>query len=225
MASDGRAPHAPWELTGEWAVGFARPSAACARLLPEELSAVPGPVIVAGARYDDSPVGPFVELAVAVAARLGLRPGYAVVAAAVSIPPARLGYRVNWGLPAELGTLVWEVDGDGRRVVWQERDLVLSVTARGRSFPAYAPVRAVQRRADGAVVIPRRVRARVRLADAFVETRDGDDLADLVGPHRGALLSAARFVVRPARRPAGILSSLRAPLAGPEPATVSTLPR
>jgi hypothetical protein len=176
---------------------------------------------VAGARYDDSPVGPFVELAVATAARVGLRPGYAVVASVVNVAPARLGYRVNWGLPAELGTLRWETDGDTRRIVWEERELAVEVEGRGVSFPAWLPVRAVQRRADGPVVIPRRIRARGRLARATVEARDGDALAELAGSHPGVLLAGARFVVRPARRPAGVLSSLRAPLTVPEPATAN----
>jgi hypothetical protein len=218
-----RAPHAPWELAGEWAVAFARRSPSVTALLPEDLAPMPGPVVVAGARYDDSPVGPFVELVVAVPSRVGLRPGYAVVTAAVSVPPARLGYRVNWGLPAELGTLRWIADGDDRQVLWEERELSLSLVTRGVSFPAFVPVRAVQRRADGPVVIPRRVRARGQLARAAVDAREDDPLETLAGPHRGALFSAARFVVRPARRPAGILSSLRAPLTVPEPATASNL--
>ena len=182
---------------------------------------MPGPVLVAGALYDDSPVGPFVELAVAVPARVGLRPGYAVVAAAVNVPSARLGYRVNWGLPAELGTLQWEAEADTRRVTWEERGLSVSLECKRVSFPALVPVRAVQRRADGPVVIPRRVRARGRFGRTVVDLPPEDRLADLAGPHPGVLLSGARFVVRPARRPAGILSSLRAPLTVPEPATAS----
>lgn len=231
MAGDDRAPHAPWVLAGEWAIALTTSSASTADALPQGLRPLPGPILVTAARYDDSPVGPFIEFGVAVPARVGLRPGYAVVAAAVSVPLARLGYRVNWGLPAELGTLIWEVDGDSRRVVWEERGLELAVEARGPSLPLLLPVRTVQRRADGPVVIPRRVRGRGRWARATVEVRDDEGRGDVegfddvTGKHAGALLSGARFVVRPARRPAGVLSSLRAPLTVPEPATASSLRR
>ncbi len=221
MAAD-RAPHAPWVLTGEWMATAVARSRNARALLPAELGQMPGPVVLVGASYDDSPVGPFVELAVAVPARVGLlRPGYAVVAAAVSVAPARLGYRVNWGLPAEFGKLSWEADADTRRIEWEERGLSITLRCRGLSFPAFVPVRAVQRRADGPVVVPRRVRARGRLGRATVDVPTEDYLAELAGSHRGALLSSARFVVRPARRPAGIMSSLRAPLTVPEPATAS----
>jgi hypothetical protein len=49
-----------------------------------------------------------------------------------------------------------------------------------------------------------------------------DALAPLAGPHRGLLLSGMRFVVDPARLPAGLTSTFRAPLRAPEPALIST---
>jgi hypothetical protein len=51
-----------------------------------------------------------------------------------------------------------------------------------------------------------------------------DALAALNGNHRGAHISALRLVVRPARKPVGVASTLLAPLRAPEPALSSTLP-
>src|SRR5687768_3491534 len=108
------APHAPWALRGELVV-----------------AAVPGRGLLYGARYTDSPVGPFVELGLLEWGRVGLRPGLRSVLVVVSSPAAKAGCRLNWGLPAELGAVTWSVDGDERVVCWEERGLVLRAVPRG----------------------------------------------------------------------------------------------
>lgn len=212
------APHAPWALRGEMLVGWARIGRAGHQALPAGLQPLPGPAAVSGVRYTGSPVGPFVELSVAQPARLGLRPGLCVTAMVVSQAAAMAGTRLNWGLPAEVGRLTWAVDGDERVLRWDDGGVVLRGTPVGLRLPLVLPVRAVQRRGDGPVVVPRRVAAVVRPARTTVEL-DGDDhpWAWLAGPHPGALLATARLLLRPARHPSGLLSSFRAPLRAPEP--------
>ena len=216
-------------------------------LLPEGVRLLPGPAAVVAMSYASSPVGPFCELSIAVPARLGLRPGLCVVWQLVSSADARLAHRSSWGTPASLGSsMVWEVDGPVRAL----RCASLGVTVRGEpfgpSFPAVVPVRSVQRRADGPVVVPRRLAGLVRLARCDVSfsgdsaggdsagggavesvageaavSVDGETAAlwsALAGSHRGAVMAGLRVLARPARHPAGLWSSLRAPLAAPEPA-------
>ena len=79
--------------------------------LPEGLRRVPGPCSITAARYDDSPVGPYRELAVGEPAHLGARVGLCITTMAVTSADSRLGGRVNWGFPKELGTLVWLDEG------------------------------------------------------------------------------------------------------------------
>lgn len=185
--------------------------------LPDGLRPMPGPALVFGVRYTASPVGPFFELAVAVPARLGLRPGLCLVADVVSEPAAKVGLRCNWGFPADVGRLTWGVDGDERVLRWEDRGLVMRAVPFGPQLPLFVGVRSVQRRGDGPVVVPRRLVALGRLGRARVEVPADDELAWLAGPHRGAVLSAARVVMRPARHPLGLLSSFRAPSRAVEP--------
>lgn len=211
------APHAPWALRGEVVLAWAwRPPTPSAPL-PEGVLPLPGPVAVVGVRYTVSPVGPYLELAVAQPARLGLRPGLCVTTSVVSEPAARVGYRLNWGVPAEVGRLSWSADADDRVLRWEDRGVEMRVHGVGPRFPAVVPTRSVQRRGDGPVVVPRRLAALLRFARTAVVVPVDDPLAWLAGPHPGALLSAARMLVRPARHPSGLLSSFRAPLRAAEP--------
>src|SRR5205823_5240765 len=77
---------------------------------------------------------PFVELAVAEPARMGLRMAFCVTTSVVSAAPARIGGRLGWGLPRELGQLTWSADGDDRSLWWDERGIEL----RGR--PGRSPL-------------------------------------------------------------------------------------
>ena len=216
MTGDGAAPHAPWSVRGEVLVALARWRDGRAGRLPAGLRPLPGPAAVVAVRYTDSPVGPYVELSVAEPARLGLRPGLCVTNMVVSEPVAKVGNRLNWGLPAEVGRLDWSSDGDGCELVWYERGLVVSGRPVGPLLPAAMPVRSVQRRGDGPVLVPRRLAALLQIARAEVRVPDDDPLAGLAGRHPGALLRSVRMVVHPARQPSGALSSFRAPLQAPE---------
>ncbi len=215
-----------WLLHGEGMLAWVAGRPAGPRTLPPGLVALPGPAAVVAMRYDDTPVGPYSELSVAVPARLGLRPGLCTVAMVVTSSDALAECRRSWGLPAELGDLSWSggAGSDGARTVaWEERALVFTARAFGPSVLApFVPVRSVAWRPSGAVVLARRLRARVRLAWCRIELGADDDLSWLAGRHLGMDLAGARIVAQPARRPAGLLSSVpwreRSAGTAPEPA-------
>ena len=184
--------------------------------LPAGVRALPGPAVLIGCRYMDSPVGPYTELSVAEPARLGLRPGLCVTSMVVSEAAAKVGNRLNWGFPALLGSLEWSADADCRVLRWAEGGVEVRATCRGPRVPAVVPMRSLQARGDGPVMVPRRLAAVARFARVSV-TAGEESSAWLAGLHRGAVLSSARLLVRPARHPSGLLSSFRAPLQAPEP--------
>jgi hypothetical protein len=186
--------------------------------LPDGLRRLPGPCSITAARYDDSPVGPYRELAVGQPAHLGARIGICVTTMAVTSVDSRLGGRVNWGFPKELGTLVWLDEGDDRVLRWEERDIVVRASPIGPPLPVLIPLRALQRRADGLVSVRGHARGRGRVARMDVDVPDDDPLAGLAGRHKGLMVAGLRMVVNPARRPVGLTATLRAPLRAPEPA-------
>ena len=211
------APVAPWALSGESLVTLAR----CPQTpgpLPEGMARLPGPAVVVANRYNDSPVGPYLELAVACPARLGPRPGWCFTTMVVDSPEARVGGRLNWGFPKELGRLVWSRDGDARELRWVDRDICVRGLPRSLVLPFLVPMRALQRRGDGPVVVPGRVRGRARFSDVTIYAPKDDPLSCLSGTHRGVHLAGMHFTVKPARRPVGFSSTLLAPLRAPEPA-------
>ncbi len=216
--------YAPWTLTGESIVALARRREVLGPL-PPELRRMPGLVLVVAVRYDGSPVGPYLELAIGEPARLGARLGWCFTTMVVDSAESRTDGRANWGFPKDLGTLTWDRDGDMRELRWAERQVVVrGVPARLRA-PMLVPVRALQRRGDGPVVVPGRLRGLARYAHVDVEVPADDVLATLGGRHRGATVDGMRLVVRPARQPIGITSTLRAPLHAPEPALSSPVPQ
>jgi hypothetical protein len=210
------APHAPWKLLGDCVTGLARRPRG--GVLPDDLRPLFGPAVVVAARYQDSPVGPYSEMVVAEPARLGLRPGLCATTVVVDAPAARVGGRVNWGFPTELGTLVWDKDGDQRELRWVERGMVVRGRPTGPLLPLLIPFRNLQRRGDGPVVVPASVRGRGHLARIEVELGPNDPLVWLAGTHRGLVVDGLHFTLDPARLPAGLTSTLRAPLTAPEPA-------
>ncbi len=186
-------PPGPWALSGECLVGVIRPGLAA--LLPTGLHAVPGPRLILGVRYDQSPVGPYLELAVCEPARSGGRIGMCVTTMVVSTVEARRGGRVNWGMPKALGTLDWSTDGEVRRLAWAERGLTLRATPVGPHLPALLPFRSIQVGSDGPLSATARLRGRARLARVEVVTEVDDPLAWMGGGHAGAIVSSARFVM------------------------------
>lgn len=210
-------PHAPWVLGGESLLALASASPPPGDL-PDGLGRLPGPCSITAARYDNSPVGPYRELAVGQPAHLGARLGLCITTMAVTSVDARLGGRVNWGFPKELGTLVWLDEGEDRILRWEERNIVVRASPIGPPLPVLLPLRALQRRADGLVSIRGHARGRGRVAHVEIEVPADDVLAGLAGRHRGLMVAGLRLVVSPARRPVGLTATLRAPLRAPEPA-------
>lgn len=172
---------------------------------------MPGLALVSAARYTSSPVGPYLELMVAVPARLGLRMGWCATTVVTNRQDARIGGCLNWGFPIQMGNLFWHSRDDERELVWEDRDLTVRGRARGFRVPLAAPVRALQERGDGPVVVPGSLWGRVRPAALAVQTFPGDDLSWLAGRHPGVLVSGLHQVVREARHPAGLTATLRAP--------------
>jgi len=211
------APHAPWALAGECLLAFVADGAGD-RTVPDGVRHLPGPGVAIAARYDESPVGPYVELALGAPARLGLRPGLCITTMVVDSAEPRMGGRLNWGFPKELGRLRWASDGDDRELCWEEREIVLRATPAGPSVPVVLPLVALQRRSDGPVVVRGRVRGLARVARVEVAIPPDDPLAASAGVARGTLVAGLRMVVGPARHPKGLAATLRAPLRAPEPA-------
>jgi hypothetical protein len=217
------APFAPWVLEGESIIGLIRWRGK--RLPPPMgLESMPGPWLVTASAYASSPVGPFLELAVAHPARLGLRPGWCFCTVIVDNHTARLGARLNWGLPHELGALTWNIHGDERELVWVDRGITVRGRRSGPPVPWLLPMRAFQHRGDGPMVVPSRSRGLGHLSRVWLETPDDDLLAPLAGPHRGVMVGSLRTRIREARQPVGLTATLRAPLRAPEPAMRGTSP-
>lgn len=172
-------------------------------------------------RHETSPVGRYIAMAVGVPARLGLRPGVCFITMVVDSNDRRMAGRLNWGLPGEVGTLRWTSGPAGVRLDWDERGISVIGTSRGGPFPWIFPMRALQRRADGPVVVPFRTLGRARSARVAVHVQADDDLGWLAGDHGGIRINGLRLRINPARLPAGLVSSLRAPLRAPEPGAIA----
>lgn len=222
-------PQPPWRMLGECVLAWVPVPPGLRSLLPDGVRALPGRAALVAVSYDDSPVGPFLELSLGLPARIGLRPGLCVVFQELSEPEARRAYRSAWGLPAGTGALSWQAEGAERVMRSDEMGLEVRGIPVGPSFPAVVPIRSVQRRVDGPVVLPRRFLALVRLSRTVVTLDAGpgnrvdrpagvDVFSAVAGAHPGAVMSGVRIVARPARHPAGLWSSLRAPSHAPDPA-------
>jgi acetoacetate decarboxylase len=104
----GAFPALPWRLPGAEVVQvtFEVDLEATRELLPEQLSRpVPpyGRIVVA--RYPESPLGPYSEALLLLAARFNMLPKNYVVAAVVSNEAARDAYAGIWGLPVSVGEI------------------------------------------------------------------------------------------------------------------------
>lgn len=227
-SDDSQVPHAPWRLKGRVLVGWLQvPSggldavlggAAARRLAGLRRSLGPGAIVAAS--YTDSPVGAYDELTLAVPARIGMRPGMAAIVTVVNNADARRAAHRNWGIPCEVGALRWSLslEDAGATLSWEERGLSVTGVPTGPALPFLVAMRSVQHRTDGPVVVPRRLWGRARLARTMVSVEPEDPLVWADGAHPGVVIEGMRMVMHPARRPHGVLSSLRAPLRAPEPA-------
>ena len=208
-------------MGGECLVAVLRRPMADRSLLPDGLRPLPGPALLVAEAYTKSPVGPYVALALAEPASVGLRPGLCFTMVAVNSAECRVAGRRNWGFPRELANLGWSAVGDVRQLVWPERGLTVTGQVRRLALPFLVPLRSLQRRDDGPVLVGGSMRGLARRARVEVNVDDDDPLAWTVGPHPGLSVSSLRMLVRPARHPVGLISSLQAPSQAPEPALSS----
>src|SRR5437868_3497721 len=97
-------PDAQWVLSGEAVVAYCRRPHRRAGLpvLPHGIRSLPGPLAIVVQNVVDSPVGPFVSLAIGEPVRLGLRPGYFFGLSAVNNADVRRLGQLQWGFPHEL---------------------------------------------------------------------------------------------------------------------------
>lgn len=212
-------------LLGEAIVGFAwRAHHFHVSSLPKGLHPIPGPIVILAERFIDSPIGPYTSLSFGEPVRLGIRPGYFFGVSVLNSPEARRVGRQTWGFPHELGTLHWLSEAGHRSVEWEEGGISVNAKSSGRAKPFLIPMRMVQRRTDGPVIVPNRLRAMARGATVEVEAF-GKDLEGLNGTHRGMVLSGMVLRRNPARRAHGLLSTLRAPLRAPEPGVAGMVGR
>lgn len=209
-------PEAPWSLQGEIIVAFVRRRAGTGFALPQGLKPMPGPIVVWAGHWAQTPVGPFSELAVAVPARLGLRPGLCITMSVVNNADARLAGRRGWGMPRQLGSLRWLALGARRTLAWADRDLEVRAEVRPGAGPFTKAVRGLQRRGDGLVVVPTRLSGWIRRARITIDVAPDDDLALIAGPRGGWIISGRSLRLQPARRPTGLLRTLLAPRLEPE---------
>lgn len=211
----GTVPFAPWIMRGESIVGTA-PLRGARSWLPGELVAMPGPALVLATRFTESPVGPYLRLAIAEPARLGMRPGWTLTTVVVDNPQARVGEQLNWGIPAELGTLRWLQHEEERQLSWEECDITVRVAPRGPTVPVLVPLRSLQDRSDGPVIVPGRLGGMARFGPVMVTAGPGEEWAWAEGRHRGFLVTGLQQTMREARRPAGLRATLLAPQRAPD---------
>jgi len=210
-------PEAPWTLSGEVVVALVqRPAGGDAAVLPAGLQPLPGPAVLWAGHWAQTPVGPFTELALAVPARLGLRPGLCITMSVVNNAEARLAGRLGWGMPRQLGSLRWLAVGAQRTLAWSERDLEVRAEVRPGGGPFTKAIRGLQRRSDGPVVVPARLSGWIRRGRVTIEVPPEDGLAPLAGSRRGWIINGRSLVLQPSRRPVGPLGTFLAPLAAPE---------
>ena len=215
--------HVGWSVAGECILAWVRRPRRPVGL-PAGLRPLPGPVAVVCVRYTDSPAGPYLELSLAEPARLGLKPGFCIRTLAVTAAAVVASYRADWGPPPQIAHLRWLADDDERELAWEGREIVIRGRPRRGFFPAPVPLRALQRRADGPVLVPRLLFAANHPAHVDITVPDDDELAWLAGGHKGALMAGMHVVTRPAGSRTAALRSIRAPGWVPEPALLGYAP-
>lgn len=209
-------PEAPWTLSGEVIVALVRrPAFGDAFSLPAGLQPLPGPAVIWAGHWAQTPVGPFTELAVAVPARLGLRPGLCVTMSVVNNAEARMAGRLGWGTPRQLGSLRWLANGPHRTLEWADRDLEVRAEIRPGAGPFTKAWLGLQQRSDGPVVVPTRLSGWIRRAHVSIDIPPGDSLEAIGGTRRGWIISGRSLVLQPSRRPTGLRGTFLAPRVEP----------
>lgn len=210
-------PEAPWSLSGEVVVALVRrPRRGDVGALPAGLQPLPGPAVVWAGHWAQTPVGPFTELAVAVPARLGLRPGLCITMSVVNNAEARMAGRLGWGMPRQLGSLRWLAVGPQRTLGWADRDIEVRAEVRPGAGPFTKAWLGLQRRSDGLVVVPARLTGWIRRARVTIDVPSDDALQPMGGSRRGWIISGRTLVLEPSRRPTGLLRTFVAPRVEPE---------
>ncbi len=155
-------------------------------VVPPPLRRAPGPILVIGARYATSPVGPYVELAVVEPVRLGARPGMCATVMVVDSAASLDAGRARWSFPKQLGTLRWSSGGGGTaRLRWDEGDVEVNSRPIGPEGPIPCPAWCLQSGDAGVVATGAFLRGRGRLASVRVDTGPGSPVAALAGRHPG----------------------------------------
>ena len=134
-------PPAPWHLTGQAVAFLASPFTL--RLL---------------VNYASSPVGSYLEHALAVPTWLGPR----VIRMSVDSELSKIGGRAIWGYPKTLENLSWQ--RDGKHLVFRREKQTFRLRICGPSFPIAAPFWTVQTLNGENVRVPAHIKARVKLA-------------------------------------------------------------
>lgn len=192
-----------WILQGEAVMTAAR-SRPASLAPPGSIRRLPGPVLVTASRYTSSPIGPFLELAVAEPVRLGRRLGWCRTLVVVDREEARTLGRLRWGFPAEVGRLRWASREGVRELTWDQRELVVRGRGHGPPVPwgLWQPV--VQQPCDDPVAVRGRVRGLAQAAGVEIHAFPGDDLGPLAGKHVGLAVRGLQVVWRPGREPVGL---------------------
>lgn len=176
---------ARWRATCERVVGVAWSSDAVG-VVPPPLRRAPGPILVIGARYDMSPVGPYRELAVVEPVLLGARPGMCATVMVVDGAASLDAGRARWSFPKQLGTLRWSSGDDGSAGLrWEEGDVELSGRPMGRPVPIPCVAWFLQSGDAGVVAAGAFLRGQGRLTSVRVDTGPGSPVAVLAGRHPG----------------------------------------
>lgn len=134
-------PPAPWHLNGQAVAFLAAPITL--RLL---------------INYHSSPVGTYLEHALAVPTWLGPR----VAQMSVNLEASKIGGREIWGYPKTLEQLNWERDGDN--LTFRRENQIFRLRIWGPSFPIAAPFWTVQTLNGADVRVPAKIKAAARLA-------------------------------------------------------------
>lgn len=132
-------PPAPWQLRGKAVAFLASPFSV--RLL---------------VHYDESPVGPYDEHALAT---LTMR-GPHVFQMSVNLENSMIGGRSIWGFPKTLESLEWEERG--KRIVFRRESKRFRVRVFGPSFPVALPFWAAQQKEGVWLRVPGKMRGRAR---------------------------------------------------------------